>query len=99
EQRTKEIGIRKALGASVSGITTLLSKEFTVLVLIAIVLAIVPAYYLLDYWLGQFAYRVQITFAIFAISSLGALFIAWITVGFQAFKAALTKPVDSLRSE
>ncbi|NOS93762.1 MAG: FtsX-like permease family protein, partial [Cyclobacteriaceae bacterium] len=84
EQRTKEIGIRKALGASVSGITTLLSKEFTVLVLIAIVLAIVPAYYLLDYCLGQFAYRVQITFAIFAISSLGALFIAWITVGFQA---------------
>ncbi len=99
EQRTKEIGIRKALGASVSGITTLLSKEFTLLVLVSIVLAIVPAYYLLDYWLGQFAYRVEITFAIFAVSSLGALFIAWITVGFQAFKAALTKPVDSLRSE
>ncbi|MBI3218653.1 MAG: ABC transporter permease [Bacteroidetes bacterium] len=99
EQRTKEIGIRKALGASVGGITTLLSKEFTILVIISIVLAVIPAYFLLDYWLGQFAYRVEITFAIFAISSLGALFIAWITVGFQAFKAALTKPVDSLRSE
>lgn len=99
EQRTKEIGIRKAMGASVSGITTLLSKEFTVLVVASILLAIVPAYYLLDYWLGQFAYRVEITFSIFSISSLGALFIAWITVGFQAFKAALIKPVDSLRSE
>ncbi len=99
EQRTKEIGIRKALGATVSGITTLLSKEFTILVIISIVIAVVPAYFLLEYWLGQFAYRVEITFAIFAISSLGALFIAWITVGFQAFKAALTKPVDSLRSE
>ncbi|MFM9837495.1 MAG: ABC transporter permease [Cyclobacteriaceae bacterium] len=99
EQRTKEIGIRKAMGASVSGITTLLSKEFTLLVVVSIVLAVVPAYFMLDYWLGQFAYRVEITFAIFAISSLGALFIAWITVGFQAFKAALIKPVDSLRSE
>ncbi len=99
EQRTKEIGIRKAMGASVSGITALLSKEFTLLVIVSIVLAIVPAYFMLDYWLGQFAYRVEITFAIFAISSLGALFIAWITVGFQAFKAALIKPVDSLRSE
>ncbi len=99
EQRTKEIGIRKAMGASVSGITALLSKEFTLLVAVSIVLAIVPAYFLLDYWLSQFAYRVEITFAIFAISSLGALLIAWITVGFQAFKAALIKPVDSLRSE
>jgi putative ABC transport system permease protein len=99
EQRTKEIGIRKAMGASVSGITTLLSKEFTLLVVVSILLAVAPAYFMLDYWLNQFAYRIEITFAIFAISSLGALLIAWITVGFQAFKAALIKPVDSLRSE
>ncbi len=99
EQRTKEIGIRKAMGASVSGITTLLSKEFTLLVVVSIILAVIPAYLLLDYWLGQFAYRVEISVAIFAISSLGALFIAWVTVGFQAFKAALAKPVDSLRTE
>jgi putative ABC transport system permease protein len=99
EQRTKEIGIRKAMGASVGGIAALLSKEFTILVVVAIVLAIVPAYFMLDYWLGQFAYRVDITVAIFAISSFGALLIACVTVGFQAFKAALIKPVDSLRSE
>lgn len=99
EQRTKEIGIRKAMGASVTGITKLLSKEFTLLVLVSIVLAVVPSYFLLDYWLSQFAYRVEITFFIFVVSSLGALFIAWITVGFQAFKAALIKPVDSLRCE
>ncbi len=99
EQRTKEIGIRKAMGASVSGITTLLSKEFTALVIVSIALAIVPAYFLLDYWLKQFAYRVEITVMVFAVSSIGALLIAWLTVAFQAFKAALAKPVDSLRSE
>jgi putative ABC transport system permease protein len=99
EQRTKEIGIRKAMGASVSSVTALLSKEFTVLVVISIILAIVPAYFLLDYWLSQFAYRVEITVFIFAISSLGALLIAWLTVGYQSLKAALIEPVKSLRYE
>ncbi len=99
EQRTKEIGIRKAMGASVSSVTALLSKEFTLLVVISIILAVVPAYFLLDYWLSQFAYRVEITFFVFAISSLGALAIAWFTVGYQALKAALIEPVKSLRYE
>ena len=99
EQRTKEIGIRKAMGASVSSVTALLSKEFTLLVVISIILAVVPAYFLLDYWLSQFAYRVEITVFIFAISSLGALAIAWFTVGYQALKAALIEPVKSLRYE
>lgn len=99
EQRTKEIGIRKAMGASVSSVTTLLSKEFTLLVVISIILAVVPSYFLLDYWLSQFAYRVEITVFIFAISSLGALAIAWLTVGYQALRAARIEPVKSLRYE
>jgi putative ABC transport system permease protein len=99
EQRTKEIGIRKAMGASVMGVTTLLSKEFTILVIVSIVMAVVPAYFILDYWLNQFAYRINMNFVTFVVGSVGALLIAWATVGFQAFKAALAKPVDSLRNE
>ena len=87
------------MGASVGSITTLLSKEFTLLVVVSIALAVVPAYFILDYWLSQFAYRVEITFFIFAASALGALLIAGLTVGYQAFKAALLEPVKSLRSE
>jgi putative ABC transport system permease protein len=99
EQRTKEIGIRKAMGASVGSITVLLSKEFALLVTLSIVIAVIPAYYLLDYWLNQFAYRIEITLFIFAISALGALVIAGVTIGFQAVKAALLDPVKSLRIE
>lgn len=99
EQRTKEIGIRKAMGASVMSVTTLLSKEFTILVVVSIAMAVVPAYFVLDYWLNQFAYRININFVTFVVGSIGALLIAWATVGFQAFKAALAKPVDSLRNE
>ncbi len=99
EQRTKEIGIRKAMGATVFSITTLLSKEFTILVVVSIVLAFVPAYFLLDYWLSQFAYHIDISIVIFVISGISALAIAWITVAFQALKAAMAKPINSLRYE
>ncbi len=99
EQRTKEIGIRKAMGASVISITTLLSREFTVLVIVSIVLAIVPAYFMTSYWLGQFAYRVEPGITVFVLSGLSALLIAWLTVIFQSLKAAMIKPVDSLRYE
>jgi putative ABC transport system permease protein len=99
EQRTKEIGIRKAMGATVFSITTLLSKEFTVLVIVSIVLAFVPAYFILNYWLDQFAYRIDIGVTVFVISGVSALAIAWITVAFQALKAAMAKPVNSLRYE
>lgn len=99
EQRTKEIGIRKALGATVGNITTLLSKEFTVLVIIAFVIAVVPSYYLLNNWLDQFAYRIDISIMVFIISGISALLIAWLTVVFQAMKAGLAKPVNSLRYE
>jgi putative ABC transport system permease protein len=99
EQRTKEIGIRKAMGASVFSIATLLSKEFTVLVIISVVLAIVPAWFVLDYWLGQFAYRIPVSATVFLLSGVGALLIAWFTVAFHAIRAALSKPVNSLRYE
>jgi len=99
EQRTKEIGIRKALGATVFNITKLLSREFTVLVLIAFVLAIAPSYYLLNSWLDQFAYKVEISVLVFVVSGVGALLIAWLTVIFQALKAGMAKPINSLRYE
>lgn len=99
EQRTKEIGIRKAMGASVMSITSLLSREFTTLVIVAILLAIIPSYYLLTQWLNQFAYHIDISIWVFVVSGVAALFIAWLTVIFQAMKAGMAKPVDSLRYE
>lgn len=99
EQRTKEIGIRKALGAPVSGIVLLLSKEFTKWVLLANIIAWPIAYYVMAKWLENFAYRMDIGLWIFVLSGALAFIIAIITVIFQAVKAALANPVDSLRYE
>ncbi len=99
EQRTKEIGIRKVLGASVAGITALLAKDFLKLVGIAILLAAPVAYYFMDQWLADFAYRIRLEWWIFAAAGIGALSIAFLTVGFQSLKAALANPVKSLKSE
>jgi putative ABC transport system permease protein len=99
EQRTKEIGIRKVLGASIAGITGLLAKDFLKLVLIAIVIASPIAYYCMNKWLADFAYRIDIQWWIFAAAGVVALSIAFLTVGGQAVKAALANPVKSLRSE
>ncbi|MVM32559.1 FtsX-like permease family protein [Spirosoma sp. HMF4905] len=99
EQRSKEIGIRKALGASVSGIIQLLSKDFLKLVMVAFVIATPIAWWSTNQWLQGFAYRVPVSWWMFAIAGLLSLFIALFTVSFQSVKAALMNPVTSLRSE
>jgi len=99
EQRTKEIGIRKVLGASVQGIVQMLSKDFMKLVAIAFVFAAPVAWYFMHKWLQDFAYRINISWWIFAAAGLTALLIALVTVSFQAIRAAITNPVKSLRTE
>lgn len=99
EQRQKEIGVRKVLGASVLGLWQMLSKEFALLVIISCFIAIPLAWYLLHQWLLQYDYRTTISYWVFIISGVGALAITLITVSFQAIKAAIANPVKSLRTE
>jgi putative ABC transport system permease protein len=99
EQRTREIGVRKVLGASVFNVVYLLSTGFTKLVLIAIVIAIPIAWFAVNKWLSSFAYRIDVGWVIFLIASLGALAIAWITVSYESVKAAIVNPVKSLKNE
>lgn len=99
EQRTKEIGIRKVLGATVRNIIMLLSRDFVRLVLVAFVVAVPIAYIAMQGWLEDFAFRIELGPTVFALAGGGALLIALLTVSFQAIRAALTNPVDSLRYE
>jgi len=99
EQRIKEIGVRKALGASVAGIVALLSKDFLKLVLVAIVIATPLSWYAMHKWLQDFAYRIDISWWIFLVAGIIALLIAFITISFQAIKTANSNPVKSLRTE
>ncbi|MFC1492985.1 ABC transporter permease [candidate division KSB1 bacterium] len=99
ERRTKEIGIRKALGASVPGMVSLLSKEFTRLVILSNIIAWPVAYYMMDRWLQSFAYRADMSIITYFISAFLALLIALLTIGFQATRSAVTNPVNSLRYE
>jgi ABC-type antimicrobial peptide transport system permease subunit len=99
EQRTKEIGIRKVLGASVGNLWGMLSKDFVVLVLISCALAAPLAYYFLEEWLEKYTYRIGISWTFFAYASMGAVLITLLTVSYQAIRAALLNPVKSLKSE
>jgi len=99
EQRTKEIGVRKVLGASVLGIIALLSKDFAKLVLIGFLVAVPFAYYAMDSWLQAFAFRIGIGWWVFAVAGGIALLVALLTVMLQAMKAASANPVEALRYE
>ncbi len=99
EQRVKEIGIRKVLGASVSGIVRMLSRDFLILVLIAAMIAFPVAWWAMNRWLSDFAYRIDIGWWVFVVAGIAAILIALLTVSFQAIKAAIANPVKSLRTE
>lgn len=99
EQRTREIGIRKVMGATVSGLVYLLSREFTVLVLMAFIPGAILGWWVVNEWLASFAYRTTISPWIFILSGVASIVIAWLTVGFQALKAASTNPTNALRYE
>ncbi|MEJ7679049.1 MAG: FtsX-like permease family protein [Segetibacter sp.] len=98
-QRIKEIGIRKVLGASITQITALLSKDFLKLVFLAFIIASPVAWYVMNKWLQSFAYRITINWWIFLFAGMIAILIALLTVSYQAIKAAIANPVKSLRSE
>lgn len=99
EQRNKEIGIRKVLGASVSGIVQLLSKDFLVLVIIAFIIATPISWFVMNKWLQGFAYKTPVNWWMFGIAGIFTVIIALVTVSSQAVRAAVVNPVKSLRSE
>lgn len=99
EQRTKEIGVRKILGASVGELVLLLSKDFTRLVIVAFLLTVPMAWWFLQDWLADFAYRIHLQWWVFALAGLTALLIAWLTISFKSIYAAKANPVEALRCE
>lgn len=98
-QKTKEVGIRKVLGAGVGNILLLFSKEFTLLIALAFVIAVPVSWYVMSNWLNNFVYRIEISWTVFAIAMALSLLIAWLSVGYKALRAALVNPVKSLRTE
>ena len=98
-QRVREIGIRKVLGASVQDIVLTLSKDFMALVLVATVIAFPVAWYAMNHWLDDFAYRISITWTVFVLAGVIAAVVAFLTISIQAVKAAVANPIKSLRTE
>jgi ABC-type antimicrobial peptide transport system permease subunit len=99
EQRTKEIGVRKVLGASVGNLVYLLSSGITKLILIAIVIAVPVSWYAANSWLSDFAYHIRVSWLVFFAGSFGVLVVAWLTVSYESLKAAMANPIKSLRME
>jgi putative ABC transport system permease protein len=99
ESRSKEIGIRKILGASMSHIAGMLSKEFVGLVIVAIIIAVPVGWYIMHQWLQNYTYRTEISWSVFIIAGLSAIAITLLTVSVQAIKAAIANPIKSLRTE
>ena len=98
-QRTKEVGVRKVLGASVASIVYLFSKEFIILIAVSFVIAVPVGWYMMSGWLQNFVYRIHISLDVFVLAVIGSIVLAWLTVGYKSIKAALANPVKSLRSE
>jgi putative ABC transport system permease protein len=99
ERRVKEIGIRKVLGATAMGIVGMLSKDFVKLVAIAFIIAIPIGYYAMTKWLEGFEYKVALDISVFLLSGVLSFLLAWMTIGFESIRAAISNPVESLRIE
>ena len=99
ERKTKEIGIRKVVGASVQTIIAMLSKEYIQLIILSFIISVPLGYYFMDKWLESFAYRIDPAATVFVLSGLISFIIAWVTISFESFRAAMRNPIETLRNQ